>query len=245
MRSNSRLLLATCSHFVTPWAGSSSPIDLRHMTSNTVLVMSKYHPHSTRSPHSKHPARLDSIFPNPIPFSLASVYVLSRLIFALCSSRTHSSSHSFSSAIFERDIEPISPLTKKLLHHPTNPQASPALKRQNNSDNLSHPFQTAQQPSLPPSMTRQTRPPSSLHHPLWAAGTWQEQRIRSPGPFGTRPGGGGNATSLLPRIPYSNQHLQPHSDDVSPLSVHVFIPQVPALITQNGSPCSRNTTSPS
>ncbi|EGN94617.1 hypothetical protein SERLA73DRAFT_171568 [Serpula lacrymans var. lacrymans S7.3] len=94
---------------VPPSTHSSPPVDLRHMTSNTTLLSSQKEntrEHRLSNRMSQHlqagQARLGSRSPSSIPSSPTSV-------------------HSSSSAIFERDIEPIGPPSPPHHSHHPNP----------------------------------------------------------------------------------------------------------------------------
>ncbi|KAF8805012.1 hypothetical protein BYT27DRAFT_7234403 [Phlegmacium glaucopus] len=95
-----------------PFSPISPAVDLRHMTSNVVLG-SPIKDHKSGNRVSQHlrttDIRLGSRSPNSIPSSPTSV-------------------RSSSSAIFERDIEPIVPPSPPVAHHPPNPHRIPRSK---------------------------------------------------------------------------------------------------------------------
>ncbi|KAK7691626.1 hypothetical protein QCA50_005025 [Cerrena zonata] len=107
-----------------PESSNNAPFtDLRHVTSNGHLASPvREHRLSKRTSQHLRTHRVGSRSPNSIPSSPTSVYVLSpRFASVFSSSQTLSRfSHSSSSAIFERDIEPINaspPLLTTDPHH--------------------------------------------------------------------------------------------------------------------------------
>ncbi|KAF8836509.1 hypothetical protein BDN67DRAFT_983890 [Paxillus ammoniavirescens] len=91
---------------------NSPPVDLRRMTSNSTLLTPSHREHRLSTHASQHlqtgSARLGSRSPSSIPSS-------------------PTSAHSSSSAIFERDIEPIGPPSPPSSHH-SNPHRIPRSK---------------------------------------------------------------------------------------------------------------------
>ena len=106
-------------------------VDLRHMSSNVILG-SPTKDHKSGNRASQHlrttDMRLGSRSPNSIPSSPTSVYVFLIISFSYSFLLTRNS-HSSSSAIFERDIEPhISPSPSLTHNHPPNPHRIPRSK---------------------------------------------------------------------------------------------------------------------
>ncbi|KAJ8463543.1 hypothetical protein ONZ45_g17540 [Pleurotus djamor] len=192
--------MSTSSNSNSPLTGPISPMELRHMTSNPNV-----HGRSTSNRHSQllqaSSARPGSKSPASIPSSPTSV-------------------HSSSSAIFERDIEPIPCPSPPHAHHPPNPHRIPRSKT----------TETIEQ-SVPSvldaaaSILASTSPEDEDQISIVAPATNMENirsrssgfaspigsfRSRSPSPMGSP----GNRTSLLLSLPQVN----PHSPSVVPLS---------------------------
>ena len=105
-------------------------VDMRHMSSNVILASpTKDHKSGNRAPHLRTTdGRLGSRSPNSIPSSPTSVYVFLVIDFSGSFLLTRNR-HSSSSAIFERDIEPLIPPSPPITHnHPPNPHRIPRSK---------------------------------------------------------------------------------------------------------------------
>ncbi|KAL4063883.1 hypothetical protein V8B97DRAFT_2020629 [Scleroderma yunnanense] len=168
---------------------SHSPPDLRRMTSNSTLLT---HSHRVSAHPSQHlqagAARLGSRSPSSIPSS-------------------PTSAHSSSSAIFERDIEPLGTPSPPTHTHPPNPHRIPRSKTTEQLEQSvpsvldtaaailtsASPMEEDQITVVTPAYERAVRPGSGFASPIGSL------RSRSPSPTGTTGIGVRASNSALPR----------------------------------------------
>ncbi|KAJ7599873.1 hypothetical protein C8J56DRAFT_909022 [Mycena floridula] len=193
---------------VSPSRGSPPPADLRHMTSNSGLVSTIKEPSPTGSRASQLFQAATSRSASSIPSSPTSV-------------------HSSSSAIFERDIEPLaSPSPPQTALHPPNPHRIPRAKTTEQLEQ-SVPSVLDSAAAILASLPDDNgdlvavEAPASFDRSSGFASPIDSYRSRSPSPIGNR---GGNRNSLLLNIPHPNQVIS---------GPHVSTP-----IPQSGSPTS-------
>ncbi|KAF8964591.1 hypothetical protein BDZ97DRAFT_1919011 [Flammula alnicola] len=188
------------------------PIDLKHMTSATALI-SPSRDHRSGNRTSQHlrtaDARLGSRSPNSIPSSPTSV-------------------RSSSSAIFERDIEPIVPPSPPSTHHhPTNPHRIPRAKGTEQLEqsvpsvlDSAASILTGLEDVDVAEQVAVVAPASSTFDAMGRSSGFASPigsfRSRSPSPLGSRAGAGQARAELLLSIPHPNQ--PPHTIS-SPTSV--------------------------
>ncbi|KAF7424889.1 hypothetical protein PC9H_010200 [Pleurotus ostreatus] len=219
-----------------------SPMELRHMTSNPNVHGQSSHKASNR--HSQllqaSTGRLGSKSPVSIPSSPTSV-------------------HSSSSAIFERDIEPIPCPSPPHAHHPPNPHRIPRSKTTETIEQSvpsvldaaasilasSSPDDEDQISVVAPATNRDTMRSSGFASPIGSF------RSRSPSPIGSP----GNRASLLLSLPQVNPHspsvvvpLSAAAQTASPALSTATSPQqsspiaVPRPLIQTQLPSNQSTT---
>ncbi|KIK91450.1 hypothetical protein PAXRUDRAFT_149469 [Paxillus rubicundulus Ve08.2h10] len=184
-------------------AHNSPPVDLRRMTSNSTLLTPPHREHRLSTHASQHlhtgSARLGSRSPSSIPSS-------------------PTSAHSSSSAIFERDIEPIGPPSPPSSHH-SNPHRIPRSKATEQLEQsvpsvldsaasilaFASPMDEDHIAVLTPARERDRQFKSGFASPIGSL------RSRSPSPISTK-SPMGHRTSLLLSVPGSSSPPAPMSD---------------------------------
>ncbi|KAH7890662.1 hypothetical protein F5I97DRAFT_1923163 [Phlebopus sp. FC_14] len=205
-------------------AHTSPPVDLRRVTSNSTLLTPSHREHRLSSHTSQHLQTGSAKLPG------------SRSPSSIPSSPT--SAHSSSSAIFERDIEPMGPPSPPTHSHPQNPHRIPRSKGTEQLEQsvpsvldsaasilaASSPMEEDHIAVVTPARDRGFRSTSGFASPIGSL------RSRSPSPTSRSPTG--HRTSLLLSIPGGSS---PPSASAS-ASVTVPAPTVPPQVSSSSSP---------